>query len=762
MYQGKYDQALALADEARQVFDAHGETLLAAQLETNVGNIHHRQDRYQEALACYGRAQEIFAAVDDKTALATVAYNAANIHSSLDDFRQARALYHQSYDLYHAQGMELAAEQSRYAIGYLHFLTGEFHQAVRILYEVRVELARLGDPPGTALCDLDLAEIYLQLNVLGEAATLSFEAHKQFRALGMRFESAKALTFLGLAFLQQEKLADAEQMLREARDEFAEEGNEVYLGLTDLYLADLALKRNQPSIARDLAVEAEQIFSRQNLRAKTSYAQIVRARALLLDSERKKALEIVEAAIESCGSLELPWLNYQAHELLGDLLLEEADATRAHEEYARAVAHIERIRGGIRVDEYRSAFFKDKLRVYEKLIRLCLDQEDPSRQAEAFFYLESCKARTLVDLLVNQLETIPANAAGIPAGLVYRWRQIREELNWFYNKVSQDETANDSRRLNASAGVWEEIGARERALAEVIREIQIHDPHFVWLTDVAGVHVEELRAALAEDEVVIEYYLDDDELKTFVVDRSGLCVVKNACDRRRLKEQVMKLKLQLDKFQYGPKYIATHAGSLLDSINGCLREPHGTLFAPVAALAEGKKLIFIPYDLLHNIPFQALYDGESYLLERHEISYAPSGRLFTLFTAISSRPPGDALIFGAADEYTPKINEEIAAIRALYPGANCFTGAEATARALAEHAPGKGIVHIASHAVFRYDNPMFSAFNLADSRNLSLEPDRHRQDALGCGRRQSALHQPKPKWQEGVGDVFRPGRKMSR
>jgi tetratricopeptide (TPR) repeat protein len=76
---------------------------------------------------------------------------------------------------------------------------------------------------------------------------------------------------------------------------------------------------------------------------------------------------------------------YQAHELLGDLFLAEGEIQRAHEQYVEAVSFIEQIRCQIRVDEFRSAFFRDKLRVYEKLIRLCLDQEDPARQAEAFY-----------------------------------------------------------------------------------------------------------------------------------------------------------------------------------------------------------------------------------------------------------------------------------------------------------------------------------------------------------------------------------------
>jgi CHAT domain-containing protein/tetratricopeptide (TPR) repeat protein len=720
MYQGRYEEALALAEEARETFVTHGEQLLAAQLETNVGNIHQRLDQYRQALACYERAGAVFAASGDLTAQAVIALNLANAHSNLDDFRQAERLYQRAYDLYSAQGMEMAATHAKYSLGYLHFLKGEYHQAMRVLHETRDALARLGDERHVALCELDLAEIYLQLNVLDGAAQMASQARERFQALAIRYESAKALTFLGLAQLRQQKLAEAERSFDQARREFEQEGNEVYLGLLDIYLAELELKRNQPETASSLADGASQVFSRLRLKAKKCYAQLVAARASLLAGKTERARELSERILIDGESLEAPWLDYQLFELLGDLSLGEGDARRAHEHYAQAVLFIEQIRSGIRVDEFRSAFFTDKLRVYEKLIRLCLNHEDEEKRAEAFFYLESCKARTLVDLLANDLEVTPA-ATGVPTELLDEWRRLREELHWYYNRISQRELASASRRLPeqpSDRSLQEEISARERALAEVARRAQIHDPRFVWLRNISGLTVAELREALSENEAVIEYYFDVDELKIFVIDRQRLRVIDGPANRQRLKALILELKFQLEKFQYGPEYVSTHAERLLAGANDCLRELHGALFEPVAALVANQRLVFIPFDLLHNVPFQALYDGQNYLIEKHEISCAPSARLLTLPSRGTTAPRGPAgrvLIFGAADEVAPKINEEVTAIRALFPHARCFTGAEATAEALIRHLPGSDLAHIACHAAFRRDNPMFSAFKLADA-----------------------------------------------
>ncbi len=715
MYQSKYEQALSIAAEARATFKAYGEIVLLAQLETNLGNIYHRLDRYQQALECYERAAEIFEAENNATALALVSYNAANIYSCLDDFRKAETLYKKSYELYAALGMELPATQSRYALGYLYFLIGDFHPAVRVLREVRVDLARLGKESWVALCDLDLAEIYLQLNVIGEAAEMATSAARAFALLGMNYEEAKALAFLGLAKFKLNKNSEAERLLRQAREQFKQEGNEVYCGLSDLYLADLALAGQQSTVALDLATSSEVIFCRGNLKAKRFYAQVVKAKALYQAGNVEEAKQLLLEVIEGNAAIEAPWLEYQARELFGDLLLEGNDPSGAFREYTLAVAVIERMRGSIRVDEYRSAFFKDKLRVFEKLIRLCLESESGLRREDAFYYLESCKARTLIDQVMGQLENRALDKGDVPEEFLTRWRQIREELNWFYYKVGRYEPPTEGRRLIASPGDWEEIRAREQELADVIREIQIHDPNFVWLRASTGIRVKDLQAMLGTDEVLVEYYFDSEDLRIFVVDHNGLRIENSPISRTELRTQVMKFQLQVGKFHYGAGYVEHYADRLLESANACLHELYEALIAPVRSLLRGRRLIFVPYDFLHNVPFHALFDGDQYLLDQYEIGYAPSAHLFTHFGSNFSPASEDVLIIGATSERTPRIKEEIQSIQRLYPNALCFSGDEATSTRLAEHSAGRKIVHIASHAVFRYDNPMFSAFQLADT-----------------------------------------------
>jgi tetratricopeptide (TPR) repeat protein len=720
MLLSRYDEALTLADAARETLTAYGDKILLAQLETNIGNIYHRVDQYQQALECYHSARDVFVEANDMSALAMISANCANVYSCLDDFRQAQDAYQRAYELATDQEMELTAARAKYNLGYLQFLKGDYHQALHEWHEGLNRFARLGDERHVALCQLDLAEAYLQLNVPDEAVRMALEARDRFKDLASLYEAAKALTWLGLAYMLQSNLSEAENALLEAQEEFRKEGNDVYLGLLKLYLAEIYLRRNEPGAAVAIATEAQYLFSNLGLKAKTCSAQLVVASGYLGEGNIEKGRELCEEIIPICAEIDAPWIKYQVYELLGDILLRGADSLSAYEHYLNAVTIVEQIRARIRVDEFRGAFFKDKLRVYEKLIRLCLEQGTSEKVAEAFYYLESRKARTLVDLLINELEVTPTTDNDGISDLRERWRRLREDLHWFYGKATLQDTSENTRHLRVDKNVLHEIRLRENALVEIVREAQLKDSDFAFLTNDCGITVSELRAVLSPDEIVVEYYFDSDDLKIFVIDQQNLSVVTSGYNRQALKELVLELKFHFEKFNYGQSYLGKHMDMLRVSTNACLHELYKALFAPIASLIgeeRGTKLVFVPFDLLHNVPFHALFDGDNYLLDFFEIAYAPSARLLVHSARKPARPIGGelgrALLFGAADTAAPKISEEINAIQEMFPSSQCFTGNEATLSALADHLPSSDIIHIASHAVFRQDNPMFSAFKLA-------------------------------------------------
>ena len=97
---------------------------------------------------------------------------------------------------------------------------------------------------------------------------------------------------------------------------------------------------------------------------------------------------------------------------------------------------MERLRGSLRGEELKLAFFGNKLEVYENLVELCLRRSDGFE--EAFGYIEQAKSRTLADLLSKPMHVASAGDAG-QSDLVRSIRNLREELNWYYNLIEREQ-----------------------------------------------------------------------------------------------------------------------------------------------------------------------------------------------------------------------------------------------------------------------------------------------------------------------------------
>jgi CHAT domain-containing protein len=106
------------------------------------------------------------------------------------------------------------------------------------------------------------------------------------------------------------------------------------------------------------------------------------------------------------------------------------------------------------------------------------------------------------------------------------------------------------------------------------------------------------------------------------------------------------------------------------------------------------------------------------LLDRYEVSYAPSATVLALCQQRSSHAPTRALIAGVADHLIPAALAEVQSVaRGLADRgveATTLTNEGATIEALRALAPGYDVLHLACHGLFRADNPMFSAAKLYD------------------------------------------------
>jgi hypothetical protein len=370
---------------------------------------------------------------------------------------------------------------------------------------------------------------------------------------------------------------------------------------------------------------------------------------------------------------------------------------------------MESLRGNITLDEMRISFGKDKYQVYENLVNLKLNKED---NKGAFEFVERSRSRTLTDLLERNLESVwDAGADQSPA--LQAIRRIREELNIFYNRLN--EAGSTARSTMADKSTKNEIEKREQELVELLRQVSAEKSGWATFKTMQYPTVETVQAMLKPDEVLLEYYTIGRRFQVFAISRDDFRIVRDLTTIEEVRSCVKGFNFQVSKFHLQPAYLQTRADQLMRATQHHLHQLHRLLIAPVAAQIGQRNLIVVPHQVLHYVPFHALYDGANYVIDAHEVVYAPSASVLKICRDRRIQKTDEDLVLAVADDTTPYIHEEVDALRSLLPNARIFVGQDAKEDKLRQYGPGAGKLHIAAHGIFRADNPMFSSLRLGDS-----------------------------------------------
>jgi CHAT domain-containing protein/tetratricopeptide (TPR) repeat protein len=712
---GRYDEAFAAGERARKIFQAQGNAHRLARLEINIANIYHRQDRFTEAAEVYERAYRELLPHGDTEGLAAVLSNLSLCYISLNDFPRALKLHSMARRQCEKAGMPILVAYADYNIAYLYFLRGEFGRAIQMLRDAATSAKKAPDAYQLALCNLDLSEIYLELNLNSEAAELGRAAHLAFAELGFGYEAAKALAFTAIASSRIGQAFEAIKLFAQSKEIFVRERNEVWPSLIDLYEALVLFNEGRLFEAQRLCMGAHEFFECSPMRGKAVLAGLLLARICLRMGDLNSARRRGEAARAALEKLDSPLLSYQTEFCMGEIERASANIEQAYTCYSRAREAVEQVRGRLRGEELKIAFFQNKLEVYENLVDLCLRR--PDRLEEAFQYVEQAKSRALVDLLSASIHAPHASDPG-QSELVRSIRNSREELNWYYNLIEREQLRPEERSQERIKQLEQQARAREAELLRALKEATVAEAHEAGLYLPLATSFERIRASLSPDTALVEYFRIQDRILVCVLRRDALHIIPVTV-HSRIQKLLQLLQLQMSKFRLSADYLNTFSEPLRVSTEVHLKNLYQELIAPVRHWLDTRHLVFVPHGVLHYLPFHALHDGESYLIDQYEISYAPSASVYVACQDKQVNQDGGALLLGISDAQAPLIKSEVEALKSIIPNTKLFVGEDATESVLRSHGRESRLVHIATHGYFRQDNPMFSSIRLGDT-HLSL------------------------------------------
>jgi CHAT domain-containing protein len=227
--------------------------------------------------------------------------------------------------------------------------------------------------------------------------------------------------------------------------------------------------------------------------------------------------------------------------------------------------------------------------------------------------------------------------------------------------------------------------------------------------------LEALRASLEPDQVLLEYSSLGDELVCFEVSPGSARVHRGLAHLPAIRPVVEQLRFQMSFLAHSSAMPAASKGGLERAQLGLLRALYQTLLGPLDNRWRDRQLIVVPHGPLHAVPFHALCDGSHYVLEQAQTSYAASASLFLRMKDGERGSIERPLLVATEDALIPAVQREVERIGALFPQGRVLSGGKATLAALRKHASDADVLHLATHATFRSDNPWFSSFKLANS-----------------------------------------------
>ncbi len=419
----------------------------------------------------------------------------------------------------------------------------------------------------------------------------------------------------------------------------------------------------------------------------------VAANVALARKDLAHAVSLLDQALGLAQRLGKPQALIRLHQSKARALLLAADrAGEALASIRTALTLVEEVRGELQQSDLRSGYLEDKAGMYQLAVGVALRAGQPD---EAFAFAERGRARAFLDLLGSQTTL----SKGKTRALVQEEVRLRARLGEARALAQEQEDGSGEDRVRAQV----EAADREyRAFLERVRKENLEQAS---LMSVEPVTLAEIQRLLPEGTTLLEYFIADQGVVVWVVDRQRAKVVRLPGNRAALVEEVRQFRTALAE------------RAPLERIEERARALHDRLLTAARAEIRGDRLLIVPHDVLHYLPFGALRSGGGkWLMEDYALATLPSASVLKYLGGKGGQAGDRVLAVGNPDvgaglnlRYAER---EARLVGQRYPGSTVLVRAAATEAQAKALLPGAGLVHFALHADLSEDDPLSSALLL--------------------------------------------------
>ena len=649
-----------------------------------LGQLYSAMGKQEMAIDYTRKALSLFGQANDKRGLMESDLTLANVYSDLGDITEAQTLAGKSMK----EAMELGLGTSRHnqLLASIASETGEYENALRYQEKAMKEASDFGILGQVIWTTIGMGDIYSNLGDFNKAEKYFRDAKKAKDTLEMKTTSLDASLNMRLGEIVS------------ANEYFFSQGSFTGEAISSLRIAEMLMQKGSPDSAMIYLDMAEEKFKASGNREGESNVLVNKGRILVDKGDYMTARQLLESAATASDFPETAW---QAWFNLGRIYENLDQDEKAVESYRNSISIIEKIRGNLTIDEFKSIYFDNKREVYDRLLRILLKMNKP---VESFQVSEQARARAFYDILANKKIDFKGS---LPGDLISLEQAKRIEIQKLYKLLQKGDVSTFGESESRTSGLRqlrEALVSAQSEYEDIIQKIKLHSPAYAEMVSAQPVNPSDLRSVLDDNSAVLAYWISSNELIIWFITRSDIICREIPVNDQYLGSIIEKARMAIE------------SDSPVNELKAPLKLLYSMLIAPVESnLGHFRNLVIIPNGSLHFLPFQALVDShEDYLVQNHNIIYEPSASVFMICEnrkgSAGSRFMGMALsdlsIEGKAG--LPGTDEELRKILPLFPDNLSAFGKQGTETFVKKNAGNFNFIHFATHGSYNYDQPLYS------------------------------------------------------
>jgi tetratricopeptide (TPR) repeat protein/CHAT domain-containing protein len=656
--QGRMAEAAERYERAYAVFEKMNDDPRMASMLHGMGNALYMQSEFSRALTYYTRALDVLRRSNDKYGQVNVLQALALVHKELGDYTASADMWRQTLALADASGDRAGSAKANAGLGEIRRLQGDLARAL----EHHLEALRIWEPLKNAGATATAHYNVGQICALQRNFTRALESYDRALALDLSIKDDAATSESG----------QARELGGMAGAHFATGQPDVARGEYERSLALREKLKDEPGVMWTLAHlgvlhasqqrpdDAVRCYERSLAIAEAgpdpNAASTVLALRAQLEFDQGRDDAALEAAARAAGiALGIEHFDtvMYAKVVTGRVLQKAGKAAEARAAYEDAIAALEQVPVG----PASETFFDNRRAPFVALMDLAASL---GHRDEAFRWSERARLEALADMFGADGDVI---VKGLTVAERDQERAVTKDLRTLAARMRRERGRNkpDTARL---AGLQAERTAKQAELDGLRKQLFDRHPALRRLRGQSDPAGPEAAGAVfgASPGVVVSFVLTEARTWVFAIrrDASGSWTVQKMVP---IEVKAAELAAQVKQFRDAIARKDAGAEQLAKSLFLLLLDP----LDPV--LERTTRLVVVPDAFLWSLPFEALLrpDGR-FVVEDIAVSYAPSlTALSVMAAAPSAETAARTLVSFGQPMLGPALEERLALVRPTPP-----------------------------------------------------------------------------------------------